>query len=133
MAYEYASVLDAPADVLEAIRNESVNSLRMAIRIAAVSDPDERAILMAGGEPGQTAEQDTPEQAPTSKRPRIGRPCKSVVFRTTSTNVARHIAERILSAADFKQYASQNWSDIGIATDLLKQIIARLEKQLSGE
>jgi ParB/RepB/Spo0J family partition protein len=137
-AYRYWAILNGPDDVRAAIRSGALTNLKTAARIAAIESHEERlaALALAASENGDARTEEAPAKsasAASEKRPKgRGRPATTIQLgRTKSPGVARYIAERLLDKRDLEDFRDANWDDMSVATDILRQVIKKIEARLA--
>ncbi|OJY94381.1 MAG: hypothetical protein BGP25_05165 [Lysobacterales bacterium 63-13] len=133
MAYQYTALLAAPTDVWDAIVDGHLTDVGTAATIAGVKDPRERASALSRLlDPNMEVVAAAPVAAVVSKPKSRGRPQSFVSLgKTTSGNVARHIAEKLLEPKEFAELRSANWDDLKVASDIIKQVIKKIEQRLT--
>lgn len=133
MAYYYLALCTAPPDVIAAIDSGILTGVEQAATIAGIADAGERkkAIALLDGDATQVSPA-APVKTPVVKPASRGRPVTSInLGKTKSASVARFIAEKVLDPKEFAPMQSANWDDLKVASDLLKQVIKKLEQRLA--
>lgn len=136
MAYRYLAIILGPDDVRDAVAGGVLTNLDQAAILAGIEDSIERtaALAMAGGDEGTAPRLEQPATpGPEPRKIGRGRPVTSAAFKTSSPGVVRHIVEKLLTPKEFAAYASAPWNDIAAAGDILKQVVAKIEKQVGGK
>lgn len=131
MAYDYLTLCAAPDDVIDAIESGALNGVEQAATIARIKDEAEReraiARLLNPAEDFAAPSVANAVARPASR----GRPATTISLgKTKSGSVARYIAEKVLEPKEFAPFQSANWDDLKVASDLLKQVIKKLEQRL---
>ncbi|MEO7326542.1 MAG: ParB N-terminal domain-containing protein [Dokdonella sp.] len=134
-AYAYWGIANGPTDVRQAVDDGSLTNFLKAYAIANIDSASERKAAIEAartGEPQPAVETPKPPPKKTVKvAAKRGRPVTAIPLgKTKSAPVARYIAERLLDAAEFAPFLDADWSDMKTASDILRQVLKRIEQKV---
>lgn len=137
-AYAYWGIVHGPDDVAAAVDAGTLNDLKQAYAIASKDSAEERASAIEAAAGGERISAPSSEQAPQAQRTAVvavakrGRPMTAIPLgKTKSPHVARFICERLLDTQDFAVYEGADWNDMKTASDILRQVLKRIEQQIT--
>lgn len=131
-ARRYLRVLRGPADVLEAIQENKITSIKAAEVLAGIKDPEERRAKIDGTEQQEPDDIVYIEKPPTLDRGR-GRPTTYIAMGKTENPL---VVKEILVAAsmngliDNSVISETDWEDLKHVKKTWKQFIATVEERL---
>lgn len=139
MAYCYQSLLSAPEDVLEALRQGRLRGVRDAERVVAskVSTPEERERLIAAFYAGQeTPVMEGPghqslQRRSNESKPARGRPASRInLGATTDAQAVQNIMRKGLGARVFeRQFGAVDWTDFKAVARAWREFLKQVEEK----